>query len=72
MNLEQNFKICTYKEFSCHREKQKDLPGGPVVPMQGAWVPSLVRDLRSHMLCNMGKEKIKKHIQIESIPCRED
>ena len=34
-----------------------DFPGGPVVdcmlPMQGAWVRSLVGELRSHMPCGM-------------------
>ena len=41
----------------------KGLPGGPVVkilefPLQRAEVPSLVRELRSHMLCGLAKEKM--------------
>ena len=36
-----------------------DFSGCPVVdfmlPMQGAWVQSLVKELRSHMQCNVAK-----------------
>ena len=39
----------------------RDFPGGPVVKtalvMQWAWVQSLVRELRSHMLCDMAEKK---------------
>ena len=37
-----------------------DFPGGPVVdsmlPVQGVWVPSLVGELRSHVLCSVAKK----------------
>ena len=43
----------------------RDLPGGPVVmtvfPMQRASVPSLVRELRSHMPCGVAKLKKKSN-----------
>ena len=42
----------------------RDLPGGPVVktvhPLQGAWVRSPVRELRSHMPQGMGQKKKKE------------
>ena len=42
-----------------------DLPSGPVVvtvlPMQGEWIPSLVKELRSHKLCIVAKKKKKAH-----------
>ena len=31
-----------------------------MLPLQGAWVRSLVRELRSHMPCGMAKKKKKK------------
>ena len=31
-----------------------------VLPMQGAWVPSLVRELRSHMPCSVAEKKKEK------------
>ena len=39
-----------------------DFPGGPKVktstlPMQAAQVPSLIRELRSHMPCGTAKKK---------------
>ena len=39
-----------------------DFPGGPVVraPMQGAWVPSLVGELRSLTPSGVVKKKKKK------------
>ena len=41
-------------------------PGGPVVktafPLQGAWVQSLVRELRSHMLIHCKKKKKKENL----------
>ena len=43
-----------------------DFPGGPVVktllPEQGAWVQSLVRELSSCMLCSKKKKAKKKEI----------
>ena len=43
-----------------------DFPDDPVVkilPVQGAWVQSLVGELRSHMLHGVAKKKkIKKHV----------
>ena len=48
---------------------QGNFPGGPVVktvlPMQGAWVQSLVRELRSHMLHSTAKKKKLKKIIIK-------
>ena len=43
-----------------------DFPGDPVVqtllPLQRTWVQSMVRELRSHMLCSLTKEhKTKKN-----------
>ena len=39
----------------------RDFSAGPVVktllPVQGAWVRSLVEELRSHMLCGVAKKK---------------
>ena len=51
---------CKVKKKKCFG---KGLPGGPVVkilefPLQRAEVPSLVRELRSHMLCGLVKEKM--------------
>ena len=52
-----------------NKKHSRDFPRGPEVdsmlPMQGAQVPSLVRELRSHMLHGMAKntvqiKKIKK------------
>ena len=45
-----------------HQNKSlRDFPGGPVVrttlPPQEAWVPSLVREPRSHPLQGMAKKK---------------
>ena len=46
----------------------EDFPGGPVVksvlPLQRVWVPSLVRELRSHMLYNMANQSIKRKWEI--------
>ena len=51
------------QEFQCW-----DFPAGPVVkaclPMQGIRVPSLVRELGSHMTC--GQNKTKKNIKHRS------
>ena len=39
--------------------RPRDFPGGPMVdsvlPLQGAWVQSLVRELRSHIPCDTAK-----------------
>ena len=35
------------------------------VPMQRAWVPSLVRKLRSHMPCGMAKNKQKTNFSCD-------
>ena len=53
--------------FSFCWAKQKFKPWEPpwwssdktLFPLQGAWVQSLVRELRSHMLCNVPKNKYK-------------
>ena len=58
---EQNFK-CEDAEITKHL--MGDFPGGPVVdsllPMQRAWVLSLIRELRSHMAHGMAKKRKKK------------
>ena len=49
-----------------------DFPGGPVVdstlPMQGAWISSLARDLRSHILHGEAKEERRVFLNV-NIPC---
>lgn len=44
-----------------------DIPGGPVVesllPMQRAWVPFLIGELRPHMAHGVAKKKKKKKSQ---------
>ena len=51
-------------EYHAAIKTEGDFPGGPVVesslPMQWAWVRSLVGELRSHMLWGMAKKKKKK------------
>jgi len=50
------------REEGIETKNGKSNTGGPVVktlPMQGAWVQSLIRELRSHML-HMTKNKIKE------------
>ena len=49
------------------REKHRcwDFPGGPVVktpvlPLQGPWVRSLIRELRCHILCGRAENKTKQ------------
>ena len=37
----------------------------PVLPMQGAQVRSLVKELRSHISCSMAKKKKKKKERVE-------
>ena len=60
---------CTWNE-QCIKNKWKsnhwgDLPGDPVVdsvfPVQGAWVQSLVRELKTHMVCDAWKGKKVTH-----------
>ena len=51
-----------------HQNKSlRDFPGGPVVrttlPPQEAWVPSLVREPRSHLLQGMAKKKERDKIR---------
>ena len=42
-----------------------------MLPLQGAWVQSLVKELRSQMLCSMAKKKKKKRFKkCESCLCR--
>ena len=42
----------------------RDFPGGPVVktqlPLQGSWVSSLVRELKSYILHSAAKKKKEK------------
>ena len=44
----------------------RGFPGGPVVKtlhsLEGAWVQSSVRELRSHMLPNMAKKKEERRV----------
>ena len=52
-------RICNYRN-----ENQTDFLAGPVVntfcfPMQGMWIWSLLRELRSHMSCGQKKKKKK-------------
>ena len=57
-------KDCVEKKWALQSQKPVvgDVPGGPVVktalPIWGAWVRSLIGDLRSYMLC--GTTKIMK------------
>ena len=50
--------------YTFNNSKAGDFPDGPVVdsilPTQGAWVWSLVRELRTHMPCSMGKKRKEK------------
>ena len=53
--------------FIPERRLHWDFPSGPVVktvlPLQGAWVQSLVQELRFHMLqCSQNKTKKQKEI----------
>lgn len=50
--------------FSRNLRKDRDFPGSTMVKkprcQSGARTPSLVGELRSHMLCSVAKEKEKK------------
>ena len=62
MSFEIYFKICIHQDF----------PDSPVVktvelPMRGAQVWSLVRELRSHMLCGVAKKlKTKQNTHVHT------
>ena len=54
--------------FIPERRLHWDFPSGPVVktvlPLQGAWLQSLVQELRFHMLqCSQKKKKKKRNIR---------
>ena len=44
---------------------------GSMLPMQGAWVPSLARELRSHMLHGEAKEEQRVFLNV-NIPWWEE
>ena len=48
----------------------RDFPGGPgvktLLPLKGAQVPSLIREVRSHMPCRMAKKQTNKQTNKKS------
>ena len=46
-----------------------DSPGGPGVPLQGAWVRSLVGELRPHTLCSTAKKNWGGGAGGGALPC---
>lgn len=62
MQVTEQYSKCEDAEITKHL--MGDFPGGSVVdsllPMQRAWVLSLIRELRSHMAHGMAQKKKKK------------